>query len=89
MAVVMRPYHDVVTPDLQRAYDELDRELTGHLQGVAERLRQFSQMSIAYKDKKGRHVLGFDSSRYAALQRTVLALASDLERAVANSGLAK
>ncbi len=85
MAVVMRPYHDVVAPDLQRQYDEMDRNLVGSLQGIADRLRQFSQRPI----RDGKHHPDFDKSRYAPLQRTALALASDLERAIANSGLAK
>jgi len=83
MAVVMRPYHDVVAPDLQKEYDKTDELVHRRFKQGARLLRDLSQISYL-----ARHP-DFDPMRYAALQRTALALASDLERAIANSGLAK
>lgn len=83
MAVVMRPYHETVPQHLQAQYDEVDRRFVGEVQAIADKLRQFAQKPI-----RATHA-DFDKSRYAPLQRTALALASDLERAIANSGLVR
>lgn len=83
MAVVMRPYHETVPPDLQKEYNRVDASMVGLFQEAAHELRELSQM----KNFSSRP--GFDPMRYAALQRTAMQLASDLERAIANSGLAK
>jgi phosphate uptake regulator len=86
MAVVNRPYFETVPPELQRQYDEIDRLMVGMLQELADKLRQFSQKPI--RTTKATHA-DFDRSRYASLQRTALALASDLERAISNGGFRK
>ena len=89
MSVVMRPYHDVVAPDLQRAYDKSDREVMECFVTGARVLRDLSQLHPGQIGLGRKLPPNFDLARYDALKRTALQLASDLERAIANSGLAK
>lgn len=85
MAVVMRPYHETVPSDLQAAYDAGDRIVMAEFGKAAAMLRDLSTRQFHLNV---RHDFS-DPNRYDTLKRTAMQLASDLERAIANSGLAK
>ncbi len=81
--IITRPYYETTVPELQREYDRTDRETVNLFMNAVAQLRELSNL------RPGSTHCDFNGMRYDALKRTAMQLASDLERAVNNSGFAR
>ncbi len=84
MAIITRPYYETTAPELQREYARIDADVVGCFRRAHAILWDLSRMTISPEVHPD-----FDLTRYDALKRTAMQLASDLERAVNNSGFAR
>ncbi|HEX7741007.1 MAG TPA: hypothetical protein VF442_01020 [Sphingobium sp.] len=83
MAVVMRPYHAEDPSDLKAEYARVDAATAKLFREEIDRLRNLAEL------RPGSAMADFNAMRYDALKRTAMQLASDLERALRNSGFEK
>ncbi len=86
--IITRPYYETTAPELQREYAKYDAQVMAAFKDVTSRLRSLSKECMGPDFATDRHP-DFDLTRYDALKRTAMQLASDLERAVNNSGFAR